>query len=115
MSISTPLKPKSPIKTCSQRMGWLFGPPRTNFEPKILPRDIDVIQVWMSCSDSLVGGKKFTSELKVKTLNQTVGILSDHMKDFDKDVNLMEKKPLTTKVRRLVARADDLIRSNQAK
>ena len=112
------MPPKSPIKSCSERMKWLFGPPRTTFEPKILPSELEVIQVWMSCFDKTASesGKKILSaSAKSGVINDMIDNLTGHMKDLDENIELMDKKVLTTKVRRLVTRAEKLVRENRAK
>ena len=99
---------KSPTKTCSERMGWLFGSPRAAFEPKTLPRDIDVIQMWMSCFDRTAcesGKKQLSTDSKAEITNKIVEALTNHMKDLDTNMEmvLMEKRIIVTKVRRLIS------------
>ena len=114
-------KPKSPIKTCSERMAWIFsrfGPPRTKFEPQIVPREIDVIQVWMSTFDNFASGlgkKILSASSKSEVINQTIELLTNHMENLDATAELMDKRSLKTRFTRLITRADNLVRSNQGR
>ena len=111
-------KPKSPIKTCSERMKWIFGDPMTNFEPHIVPREIDVLRVWMSCFDNFASGlakKILSASSKSEVINQTIELLTNHMKNIDATAELMDKRTLNTRFRRLITNAEVLERSNQAK
>ena len=111
-------KPKSPIKTCSERMKWIFGDPMTNFEPHIVPLEIDVLRVWMSCFDNFASGlakKILSASSKSEVINQTIELLTNHMKTLDSTVDLLNKRALKTKFTRLISRAEHLVRSNQGR
>ena len=83
-----------------------------------MPREIDVIQLWMSKFDKFAsdcGKKILSSDDKADVINDILEILSDHMKDLDMNMDLMEKLNMFSKVQRLVSRAEKLVRNNESR
>ena len=47
MALKSPISPK-PSKSKYQSLGYMFGSPRVDLDPNILPTKLDVIKFWMN-------------------------------------------------------------------
>ena len=63
MALKSPISPK-PSKSKYQSLGYMFGSPRVDLDPNILPTKLDVIQFWMNLADNSRTSRKLSPDTK---------------------------------------------------
>ena len=106
----------SPIKTCSERMGWLFGDSKSVLD-STMPSEIDIIQHWIYHYDHGNEGfpKKMCKESKTKVTLETVKSVINHVQNLYPNREIMSQESVRSKLIRLILKAEGLILKHKVK